>query len=196
MKKEKVESILKTARHLFGRYGIRKTNLEEVARLSKVAKATIYNYFGSKDQVYMEVLNREVVDVAARISAAVEQMKSPVEKLRAFIYITFKLIKETADLLNLHSDITDRFIPRTGSVHKTLFARQTAILQDILKEGVKAGVFKGDDLSTTRSILYAIRGVELSWLLDRDNTEVEADLDGLFKLLCKGILVNKGVSYV
>jgi AcrR family transcriptional regulator len=41
MKKEKMESILATARHMFVKYGIQKTTLEEIARFSRVAKATI-----------------------------------------------------------------------------------------------------------------------------------------------------------
>ena len=99
MKKEKVDSILSTARLMFIRYGIQKTSLEEIARISRVAKATIYNYFGNKDQVFMEVLNREVADISARIHEAVGQFISPMEKLRAFIFTTFGVVKESADLI-------------------------------------------------------------------------------------------------
>ena len=62
-----MESILAAARHMFMKHGIQKTTLEEIARLSRVAKATIYNYFGSKDRVYLEVLNREAIAMAKRI---------------------------------------------------------------------------------------------------------------------------------
>ena len=51
MKQEKLESILDAAGNMFGRYGIQKTSLHEIAQMARVAKATIYNYFGSKDQV-------------------------------------------------------------------------------------------------------------------------------------------------
>lgn len=193
MKKEKVESILTTARNMFIRYGLQKTSLEEMARLSMVAKATIYNYFGNKEQVFMEVLNREVADISERIVAAVEPMKSPMEKLRAFIFTTFGVIKESADILNLHSGFLERLITKTPSVHKLLFTKQTAILQAILKEGVKTGIFKNDDLPTAHSILYALRGIEITWLLNRDTTEVERDLEGLYNLICGGILREKEV---
>ena len=66
MKKEKVESILDSATKMFGRYGIQKTTLSEVASLARVAKATIYNYFGNKDQVYLEVLQREVDELSIK----------------------------------------------------------------------------------------------------------------------------------
>jgi len=63
MKQEKLDSILDTAKKMFARYGLRKTSVDEVARMARVAKATIYNYFGSKDQVYLEVLRREMDEI-------------------------------------------------------------------------------------------------------------------------------------
>jgi AcrR family transcriptional regulator len=191
MKKEKVDSILFTARHMFIRYGIQKTSLEEIARISRVAKATIYNYFGNKDQVFMEVLNREVADISARIHEAVEQVMSPMEKLRAFIFTTFGVLKESADILNLHTGLIERLMPKSRSIHRLLFSKQTATLQAILKEGVKKGIFKNDDLPTARSILYALRGIEITWLLNKDTAEIERDLEGLYKLICGGILREK-----
>ena len=193
MKKDKVDSILNTARQMFKKYGIQKTNLEDIARLSKVAKATIYNYFGSKDRVYMEVLNREVSDIASRISEAVGQVKSPGEKLRAFIFTSFKLVREAADILNLRSDLLHRLLPCAGDVRKNLFLAQTAILQTILNEGVKEGIFNSCGPHTGRSIVYALRGFEFTWLLDSDNAEIDADLDELFNILCSGILSAKRV---
>jgi AcrR family transcriptional regulator len=194
MKKDKVDSILNTARQMFKKYGIQKTNLEDIARLSKVAKATIYNYFGSKDRVYMEVLNREVSDIASRISEAVGQVKSPGEKLRAFIFTSFKLVREAADILNLRSDLLHRLLPCAGDVRKNLFLAQTAILQTILNEGVKEGIFNSCGPHTVRSIVYAMRGFEFTWLLDSDNADIDADLDELIILLCGGILNPKRVT--
>ncbi|MDY6831013.1 MAG: TetR/AcrR family transcriptional regulator [Thermodesulfobacteriota bacterium] len=195
MKKDKVDSILNTARQMFKKYGIQKTNLEDIARLSKVAKATIYNYFGSKDRVYMEVLNREVSDIASRISDVVEQVKSPGEKLRAFIFTSFRLVKEAADILNLRSDFPHRHLPRAGDVRKNLFLAQTAILQTILSDGAKKGVFNSHGPHTARSIVYAMRGFESTWLLDPDNAEIDADLNELFNILCDGILSAKRGPY-
>jgi AcrR family transcriptional regulator len=194
MKKNKVDSILNTARRMFKKYGMQKTNVEDIARLSKVAKATIYNYFGSKDQVYMEVLNREVIDISSRITDAVNQVESPREKLRAFIFTSFKQVKEAADILNLRSDLLQRLLPCAGAVRKNLFLAQTSILQDILNKGVEEGVFNSCGPHTVRSIVYAMRGFEFTWLLDSDNADIDADLDELLTLLCSGILNPKNVT--
>ena len=113
MKPEKIESILNTAKRMFGRYGIQKTSLSEIAQMARVAKATIYNYFGSKDQVYLEVLNREVNDIIEKISSAVDQTSSPINKLRVFLQARFRYMKEAINILNLRQEGLDRLLPKT-----------------------------------------------------------------------------------
>jgi AcrR family transcriptional regulator len=191
VKTDKVESILKAARHMFAKHGIQKTNLEEIARLSRVAKATIYNYFGSKDRVYAEVLNREILAMTTRLSEAVNQLKSPVDKLRTFVFMSFTLIKESADIFNLRPELMDRLISGTEGIRKALFEKQMSILHAVLTDGVRDGVFRSDSPSTARSLLYTVRGMELTWLLDPENPEVDEDMEELFQLLCAGILARK-----
>lgn len=57
MEAEKVkETIKKAARELFRRYGYKKTSVNEIARRAKLAKATIYKYFDSKETVLHAIL--------------------------------------------------------------------------------------------------------------------------------------------
>jgi len=66
MEADKVrETIKKAARELFRRYGYQKTSVNEIARRAKLAKATIYKYFDSKEMVLHAILMdyiRERVD--------------------------------------------------------------------------------------------------------------------------------------
>jgi AcrR family transcriptional regulator len=196
MKKEKMESILATARHMFVKYGIQKTTLEDIARFSRVAKATIYNYFGSKDRVYLEVLNREADAMTARILEEVARMTSPLDKLRVFVFSSFSLLRTSADIFNLRSEFLGHLVAGTENIRKKLFTMQLSILQPILKEGVVTGFFRNDSIHAARSILYAVRGMELTWLLDPESTEVDEDIETFFDLLCRGILAKEDAPCV
>jgi len=90
MKQEKLESILDTAKKMFARYGLRKTSMDEIAHMARVAKATIYNYFGSKDKVYMEVLRQEASEIVEKISSSVAKESLPTDKLVAFARAKFR----------------------------------------------------------------------------------------------------------
>jgi len=50
------ESIKKAARELFRRYGYKKTSVNEIAKQARLAKATIYKYFDSKELVLHAIL--------------------------------------------------------------------------------------------------------------------------------------------
>lgn len=50
------ESIKKASRDLFRQYGYNKTSVNEIARKAKIAKATIYKYFDSKELILHAIL--------------------------------------------------------------------------------------------------------------------------------------------
>jgi len=194
MKQEKMDSILDTARKMFGRYGMQKTSLHEIARMARVAKATIYNYFGSKDQMYLEVLNREVNDMIEKISATVDKEKSPAEKIRVFLHAKFHYMKEAINILNIGHGGIDNLLPKTGSIRDRLFSKEVSILQSILEKGVAEGIFYVSNIMlTARAIEYALRGFETTWPLEEDDNEIEKQLDNLSDILCKGILVRREI---
>lgn len=193
MKAYKRESILKTAKQMFSRYGVRKTNLNEIARMARVAKATIYNYFGSKEQVYFEVLTREVEELMDKVAAATAQTKSPLEKLRAFYRTRFAKMQETPNMLQESWCGNEHLWAQTSLIREGLLKKEIGLLQSILEEGVRAGVFRMDNIfRTARALGYALKGLEVAPAADLSREELEADFEGLFEVFCRGILVEKG----
>ncbi|MBW2614875.1 MAG: TetR/AcrR family transcriptional regulator [Deltaproteobacteria bacterium] len=153
MKQKKIESILNTAKKMFARYGFQKTTLDEVARMARVARATLYNYFGNKDQVYLEVLCREIDDVIKQVSLSVEQEVSLVDKLRAFVQAKFRYMKDAINILNLDREGIDKLLPKTAEIHDSLFKREVEIIRCIPDRGVNEGVFRIKDVFLTAQLL-------------------------------------------
>lgn len=57
MEAEKIkETVKKAAKELFRKYGYHKTSVNEIAKKARIAKATIYKYFDSKEQVLDQIL--------------------------------------------------------------------------------------------------------------------------------------------
>ncbi|CAM3444309.1 MULTISPECIES: TetR/AcrR family transcriptional regulator [Paenibacillus] len=55
-KQKKMEQIFEAAIELFFKHGFQKVNVNEIAQKAKVSPATIYNYFGTKEQLYADSL--------------------------------------------------------------------------------------------------------------------------------------------
>jgi AcrR family transcriptional regulator len=58
--KERKIQIIKAAVKRFTKHGLHKTTLDEVARDLRIGKATIYNYFESKEDLYYKTLLYEI----------------------------------------------------------------------------------------------------------------------------------------
>ena len=192
MKQEKIDSILNTAKKMFARYGLRKTSIEEMARVARVAKATIYNYFGNKDQVYLEVLRLEKNEIMDKVSSSVNQEALPVDKLIVFVKAKFRYMRRATNILNLDREGIENLLPSAESIRNELFEREVDIIHSILKDGVEKGVFHINDfLLTARAIAHALRGFELNWLVQESGEKVEHYLDQLMNILFYGLMPEK-----
>jgi len=192
MKQEKLEAILTTAKKIFARYGLRKTSLDEIARMARVAKGTIYNYFGSKDRVYLEVLSREADELLKKISLSVGKEISPEAKFAAFSRAKFKYMRQAINILNLDREGVGKYLPAAESIRNDFFEREVNIIESILREGIEKGVFRlNDAFLAAKSIGYALRGFELNWLIQESEEEIEHYLTELLDLFSSGLVVEK-----
>jgi len=189
MKQDKLESILETAKKMFARYGLKKTSIDEVARAASVAKGTIYSYIGTKDMVYLEVLNREVDGIIEGISSAVERELSPTDKLTAFVKSKFLCMRQAAVILGLDRDGIEKLLPSVESLRNDFFEREVMIITSILKEGVEKGVFRIEDQSlAARAIGHALRGFEIKLMVPENKEGIEHYLSQLVELLLWGLM--------
>ena len=192
MKQEKLESILNTARKMFARYGLRKTSIEEMARVARVAKATIYSQFGNKDQVYLEILRREKDEIVDKVSASVDQETFPVDKLIALVKAKFRYMRQATNILNLDREGIENLLPSAESIRNELFESEVDIIHSILKSGIEKGVFYLNyPLLTARAIGHALRGFELNWLVQESEERIDRYLDELMAILFYGVMSEK-----
>jgi AcrR family transcriptional regulator len=88
MEPEKIkESILRAAKELFRKYGYHKTSVNEIAKKARIAKATIYKYFDSKEQVldailmdYLDVNLHEIISNKVQYANEEEHLTALVMK--------------------------------------------------------------------------------------------------------------------
>jgi AcrR family transcriptional regulator len=71
------ESIKKAAQDLFRKYGYHKTSVNEIAKRAKIAKATIYKYFDSKElllqAILMEYIKQSVHEIINKSSEELDE---------------------------------------------------------------------------------------------------------------------------
>ncbi len=158
--------IVSRAKELISKFGFKKTTMEDIARAARIGKATIYYYFGSKEEILRDIIEKEGEYLRKVLDEVVRQGKTAKEKLHLYLMERFRFLQKLdfyyrtiRNELYTHLDFIER-------ERKKFDGFDFAMLENILKEGVKKGEFKPVD---TRSyaflLLHGIRGLECSIVL-------------------------------
>src|ERR1700710_66575 len=77
------ERLLEAANELFYREGVQSVGIDRVIEHAGVAKASLYNSFGSKEELVHAYLLGRQATTTARVTAAIEAQESPRDKVLA-----------------------------------------------------------------------------------------------------------------
>ncbi|MQA77369.1 MAG: TetR family transcriptional regulator [Streptosporangiales bacterium] len=86
--RERIDAILcDAARRLFTTQGLRKTSLDELVRPAGIAKSSFYAFYPSKEELYIELMFREVPALQARLlDRLFEESGDTADAIRRFLY--------------------------------------------------------------------------------------------------------------
>src|SRR4030043_1090142 len=79
------EDILRAAEELFSRFGADKVSVNDIARKAGVSQATIYNNFGSKENLVRDYHGSIVEKIASSFRGIIVMKKSWVDKFQGFL---------------------------------------------------------------------------------------------------------------
>ena len=85
-KAKKKDSIQRAALELFKAYGFKKVSINDIAYKAGVSPVTIYNHFGSKDELVREVVKSQFLGMLEKFRAIIDGEGSFPEKLEAIIF--------------------------------------------------------------------------------------------------------------
>ncbi|ARU60210.1 hypothetical protein CBW65_03410 [Tumebacillus avium] len=93
------ERLLEKGRELFHQYGLKKTNIRELTAAVGIAQGSFYLFFGSKEELYFEILQEEEQTLKARLQADVFAHGEPgKEQFKRFLLHGMQLVEENAIL--------------------------------------------------------------------------------------------------
>ena len=136
--------ILKAARNEFMRHGYSGARVERISRTGKSSDRMIYYYFGSKEALYIEVLESVYTELGAAESRLVLDESRPVEALRTLIAFTWEYYLAHPEFVAL---LSNENLQRGRHITKSLAVKQLSrpvldILGQILDEGARQGLFR------------------------------------------------------
>ncbi|NRR24584.1 TetR/AcrR family transcriptional regulator [Brevibacillus sp. MS2.2] len=116
-KQNKIDQIYSAAFPLFSKHGFQKVSVNEIAQNAKVSPATIYNYFGTKEQLYADMLMNWMDKQLEQYERILDSGSSFPEKTKDIMLLEAK---------NLHT--------LTDELQNTPFSELSGLLQRIENE--------------------------------------------------------------
>jgi len=86
------QKLIEAGRSHFLRYGLRKTNVEELAREAGIAKGTFYNFFESKEDLCLSIYDQEEAAMRTQTAAILDAHTKPEHAVRALLEFALEFI--------------------------------------------------------------------------------------------------------
>ena len=156
-KSKKRITILDGAIDVFISMGYELASMDKIAETAGVSKRTVYNHFGSKENLFQAIVNDFLAQRQSLKTITYNPKKSLEEQLLAFANAEIFLI-DSPKRLGLSRFLTGVFLNDTAYARETVakYPPSYDMLMNWLKEAAKAGKIKTDNLMLAARVFYAM----------------------------------------
>lgn len=196
-KEKKRERMLEVAAELFSKKNYHEVMMDDVARLTDVAKGTVYNYFTSKEELYFTIMSSKLGNLNTSLKNKIASEVSVIDSLHTYIihlymfmmkYQNFFLMYQK-EYMNAQNEFCDEL--------RAMSDELKSILSDVIYKGKRENQFRDIDESfavklVLGSVFGAVqRGIENKYTGEKLIEEREKLFDFVLHGLYSGFNNNK-----
>ncbi len=184
--------ILSVADKLFARFGFHKTSMDEIAKIARKAKGSLYYHFKSKEDLFTEVVSTEIKNLKSELNTIVDNNDLTADvKIKAYLTKRMEILNDAA---NYHETIKADFFEHfdfIDDLRNELDNWEKAKLKIIIQEGIETKKFA--DVENVDVVLdmfiMVLKGLETPFFLQNKYKKYSPYFDGLMGILTKGMAV-------
>lgn len=138
-------NILAAAEEIFSQKGLFGSRIDEIAERANCNKRMIYAYFGSKEGLYIAVLNSVYSKLSITEENLLSKSLSPSDTVALYIKHLFHFLKDNPNFIKMvmWENLNEAKYMRMSSA-SSLKNASVKILENVLKQGIEQGVFRED----------------------------------------------------
>ena len=182
--------ILSVAAKLFSRFGFHKTSMDEIAKIARKAKGSLYYHFASKEDLFKEVVSKEICNLQSNLSVIIDN-----DKLKATEKIRLYLVKRMGILdnaTNYHETIKADFFEHFDFIDDLrigLDLWEKKNIKKMIQQGIDTEEFAIiDDVDVLIDVfVMVLKGLEIPFFLQDKYNDYSPHFDNLSGILIKGL---------
>jgi len=184
------DKIVSVADKLFGRFGFQRTSMDEIAKISRKAKGSLYYHFSSKEKLFREVVQNEVNELKAKLLDVVNSnVFTCGGKLQKYMLTRMELMQHATNYLETIQPGDFDYFEFLDDIRRDLDAWEKERLITILNEGVERGEFdiKLDTEILSDMFIMIVKGLEVPFFIQGKYEQYLPHLDEMAKIFIKGL---------
>ena len=184
------DKIVSVATKLFSRFGFHKTSMDEIAKIARKAKGSLYYHFAGKEDLFKEVVSIEMINLKTQLSVIVDKPGlSAAEKLKQYLTKRMEVLSHAA---NYHETLKADFFEHfefIDDLRNELDEWEKESLKKIILHGVHNGEFAEiKDINVLLDILFMVlKGLEIPFYLQNKFEKYAPYSESLMGILTKGL---------
>lgn len=191
-------SILKTSRKLFLKYGYNGTSLRTIARKTLMTTGAIYFHFKNKKEIYLNICKEAMEILTQKVSEGISEKATPPEKLISTFDSYINFFYEHQDYYNILMEYRAVFNPEDDElkdISKKNMTGPIMLMTDVVEEGIRKNYYRDVDSRMLSVFLAAVAEGMLQYkktgLLDVLNISDNDFRSFMFETVWKGIKEKK-----
>jgi TetR/AcrR family transcriptional regulator len=183
------DKIYEEAVKIFAKDGFEKASVDRIAAKSKIAKGTIYYYFKSKDDIFLEMIDNGISKFNRAIEERMEGLKSPKDKLENLLTIQFDYYEKYKDFYKVLFSEFWRLEPKWKKEIDKIREGYFSMIKEIIEEGKKDKSFRKDlDSSAVALSIFSLFAFgSLGWIVFGRKIKKKKMYEALSSIYYRGI---------
>ncbi len=187
------QDLLGAAERLFSEKGFFKTSMVEIAEAAEFAIGTVYQFFKSKDEIYISLIEAKMEEFAALIDQRIAAASSAREKLEAVVRTKLEYFERNRNFFRIYVSEWSGFEWTMKSAFGERCWKRYQAQLDLVTDMVRLGIRRGElRMVDPAEAAYALHGMLNStiylWMLQaKPSSKLAPKADTLLHLFLHGV---------
>jgi AcrR family transcriptional regulator len=155
-RQERRQKILSAAAELFGENPYDSVQMRDVAARAEVGKPTLYRYFPSKEELFLEVFKSGLDRLDSEVAAILKDRDQPCKSLERLLQALLNALGGQVAALRMLTDDQSAVMRRWRNEFRRRRRPFVEAARTILEQGIASGEFRPVDLEAVPSMLIGI----------------------------------------
>ena len=184
------EKILAVAEKLFSRFGFHKTSMDEIAKIARKAKGSLYYHFASKENLFREVVSKEVYNLQSNLLVIINDNKlKAAEKIKLYLIKRMEILNNAVSYHEIiKADFYEHF-DFIDDLRAGLDMWEKNNIKKIIQQGVDNEEFAiVEDVDVLIDVfIMVLKGLEIPFFLQNKYEKYSPYFEDLSGILIKGL---------